>query len=293
MLFCTGVPNSIKNIENESEWFLSTRDTIFSMDIEKVFSYTSEKMKLEWKQIRESFKHSGNKGTSLEDAVHEFLKDYLPESLGITKGEIIDSKGKHSKQIDAIIFDKAKAIKLYNTENIRILPVECVYAVIEIKSNIDSERTIEKIFENMLSVKKLEKIAYVQPTRTSSIDIVDIYGEDWPIWPIQYFVFAIDSMDLEELWYHIDQKHKEMKLPVSSRIDCVCVLNGGVISNKTSDGKFDACPELNSELTFTKTKNALLLFYVLISKYTNQAWLPEFNFKPYLGDMTFGSNDKD
>ena len=262
------------------------------MDLEKIFDITSKKMILEWSQIRESLSQSGEKGTSLENGFHSFLKNYIPNSLGICKGEIIDSAGNSSKQLDTIIFDNAKTIKLFASEDIRVVPVECVYAVIEIKSNIDSEKTIDKIFENMLSVKNLEKKAYLQPSNSAIVYTVNAYGQDWGIWPINYFVFSIDSMKLETIVEYINQKNSKLSLPIWKRIDCICSLNQGVILNKLANGTYNALPEPNSELVYTPTEKALLFFYTLISHYLNQAWLPNFTFLPYLGKVKFGIGER-
>ena len=86
---------------------------------------------------------------------------------------------------------------------------------------------------------------------------------------------------------HIHEKHQIEGLPEHSRIDTVCVLNRGVICNQRADGKFDALPEPGSKLYVCKTDRALLLFYALISRYFNQARLPNFRFTDYLGKMKF------
>jgi len=63
-------------------------------------------------------------------------------------------------------------------------------------------------------------------------------------------------------------------LPLWKRIDCVCVLNRGVILNQVQDGTFDALPQPGSRLGYRETERALLLFYALISRCVFQAQIP-------------------
>ncbi len=242
-------------------------------------------MRHKWKIIQLTLSQSGNKGTSLEDIVKEFLREYLPNSLAISGGEIVDTDG-NSKQLDIIIYDKAKTVKLYGDNNIKVIPIECVYAVIEVKASISSESDIDGIIKNMESVRKLEKKAYYS-IDTDIVNFVNVYGEELKIWPVHYFVFAIDSMSLETLASLIDKKHKEKNLPPMKRIDTVCILNRGIIANKSQDGMYDALPNQHSQLVSIPTEKALLLFYTLVSRYLNQAWIPAFNFLKFLGNVRF------
>lgn len=132
------------------------------MDLVKIFDILSQKMNLEWDRIKESLPHSGLKGTALEGEFKKFLKEYLPSNLEVSSGMVIDSNGKESRQLDIIIHDAAKTPLLYNEEGIRVMPIECVYAVIEVKANIESAAEVGKIFENMKSVKDLEKKSYIK-----------------------------------------------------------------------------------------------------------------------------------
>ena len=126
-----------------------------------------------------------------------FLRFYFPKTLDISTGFIIDSNSNQSKQIDIIISYAARTPIFYENPSVRILPVECVYAVIEVKTMLDSTR-LQQSFENMKSVRKLEKKAFskVPPYDDFSVTLYDM---SWPICPINYFVFAFDSMDLNDL----------------------------------------------------------------------------------------------
>jgi hypothetical protein len=83
--------------------------------------------------------HRGEKGTVREKiVVAEFLQDYLPGTVEVTgSSEIIDVNGARSPQNDIVIFDPS-APPLYRESDFRIIPSECVYGVIEVKSNLDN-----------------------------------------------------------------------------------------------------------------------------------------------------------
>ena len=44
----------------------------------------------------------------------KFLEQNLPDNFGITSGEVVDCFGHISSQLDVMIFDKSKTIKLYD-----------------------------------------------------------------------------------------------------------------------------------------------------------------------------------
>jgi hypothetical protein len=137
----------------------------------------------------------------------------------------------------------------------------------------------------LLSVKKLVKSAYYKFKGPIS-RTVNLYGREWEIWPVNYYIFAYNSIELETLGGHL--KALNTGLPEHSRIDTICVLDKGVICNQNDDGMVDALPQPGSKLFVCNTNRALLLFYALISNYLNQAWLPDFRFKDYLGLIAFG-----
>ena len=196
---------------------------------------------------------------------------------------IFDTLGNQSKQLDIIISDRNKTPIFKIGDRNRIVPVECVYAVIEVKSFLNTAE-LNKIFENMSSVRELEKKAFTEEYQDAH-PTVNLYGKDWKIWPIHYFVFSINSIDLTSLRDQIEQYHNNNNLPCWKRIDTVCVLNKGIITNMGSDSKFDAIPTPDSTLVAQPTKRVLLGFYTLMSDYLFQARLPLFTFRTYLNKI--------
>lgn len=130
--------------------------------LEESFKAVAEKMRVDFEGISKQLEHKGLRGRVREIAVvNELLANYLPKQLGIATGEIVSSEGSVSKQMDIIIFDSFKSPLLLKEGEIHILPVESVYAVIEIKSNLNKAE-LEDSVEKVLSVKRMLKRAYVE-----------------------------------------------------------------------------------------------------------------------------------
>jgi Domain of unknown function (DUF6602) len=81
--------------------------------------------------------HRGSKGTVRETGLRTaFLNKYLPRNVDVVgSGEVIAAYGQVSGQSDVMIIDPATP-PLWDNEDYRIVPAECVDAVIEVKSNL-------------------------------------------------------------------------------------------------------------------------------------------------------------
>lgn len=257
--------------------------TLFS--VPEVFDKVAAQMQADLEKTRAALSHPGLKGTALEEAFRQFLRQHMPRSLDVSTGILVDSHGRQSRQLDVIISDAIKTPILYQSGETRVIPAECAYAVIEVKATLDADE-LQRCITNMLSVRQLAKTAYFVPMSAMSVSHA-LYGRQWKVWPTSYFVFAYDSINLGRLRVDLDQLHRDADLPPWERIDTVCVLNQGVICNRLSDGTFSALPADGSELFVNRTRRALLLFYTLLSVPLFQATLPCFRFTDYLGQVRF------
>lgn len=255
------------------------------MDIASIFNEVAEQMRADLNKARTALTHPGLKGASFEQTFREFLREYLPRSLDVSTGVLIDAAGNSSRQLDVIISDAAKTPIFYKSGENRVIPVECTYAVIEVKACLDTQE-LNSAFQNMQSIRKLQKTAFFKPSG-AIVRKDKLYGREWDIWPINYFVFSYDSIDLMGLAELLDKLHGEASLPEWSRVDTICVLEKGVVCNQLADGKYNALPEPGSKLFVCQTERALLLFYSLISRYLYQARLPNLRFTDYLGQLRF------
>lgn len=105
----------------------------------------------------------------------------MPEKYSISSEIIIDNNQKQSKQQDFIIYDAFNCPSFFKTESNSILPIESVYATIEVKSTLDYS-TLEQSVKNVESVRNLIKL----PNRNI---IRNQYDNVYPLG----FVFAYTS----------------------------------------------------------------------------------------------------
>lgn len=268
---------------------MSTKKEI-SVDFVAEFNQVAKQMQLDFERARRLSRHPGIKGDTGETIVRSFLSEYLPKNLEISTGQIFDTNGKVSRQLDIIIHDRDNTPVLYLDKNKRnkLIPVECVYSVLEVKSFLD-KRELQKhksgVFVNMESVRALEKKAFY-PGGVILRD-TNNYGQEWTDWPINYYVFAFDSIRLEKLKVYVDQYHSQNNSPPEKRIDTICVLGKGLILNRDSDGTFSACPSPTTQTMHTYTQKELLLFYTLVSHFLLQATMRNFRFIDYIRNIKF------
>lgn len=253
------------------------------MDLKEVFDEVSNQMRSDFSKSQKSLTHSGLKGNANEEIVKSFLRQYLPKTLDITTGMVVDSEGNQSRQLDIIICDTAKTPIFYQSGEIRVIPIECVYAVIEVKAFLDKAE-LEKAHQNMLSIKSLNKKAYFK--RNSIIQIThNLYEREWDFWPVNFFIFAFDSSSLESVMSNL--KNHQTGSEIHKRIDSICILEKGVILNQHNNGMLSALPSKESRPIASLTSKPLLMFFAIISIILNQANMDPFNLMPYIEEMNF------
>ncbi len=76
-----------------------------------------------------------------------------------------------------IVSDAAKTPIFYRSADTRVVPIEGVYSVIEVKANLNRQE-LERTFENMKSVRALRNTAYV-PQTGAVIYTRTMYGQEW------------------------------------------------------------------------------------------------------------------
>lgn len=161
-------------------------------------------------------KASDNIGQNRESFIDEFLSKVLAPKLSIKSGEIWDSSKNKTGQEDIIILrDDAPALHFGSND---VYLAEGVFAVIEVKSNLNRKKLIEA-GSNLMKVSSLD--TNVRTLITSNIAI------DRPL----RLVFAYESAKFDTL---IDEIYKQNWLDL---FDLICVLNRGILIKK--DGLFD------------------------------------------------------
>jgi len=104
--------------------------------IHKLFGSLQKQMVAQLNTNRDFITHPGSKKDSLENVWIEWLKCYLPSRYCIDKAIIIDSNGDLSHQMDLVIYDQQYTPFVINQNGIKYIPAEGVYAVFEVKPDL-------------------------------------------------------------------------------------------------------------------------------------------------------------
>ena len=229
-----------------------------------LFQTSAESITLALKGARDAFDHAGVKGDAAEESVRSFLRSRLPASVGMTRGQVVDSHGAMSRQVDVILYDAMRTPMLFESpeQGHHLVPVEGVLAAIEVKAHL-TKPLLESIVENCRSVKSLQKQAYLGPPQRK----YNIYEQEWDDFPIYYTVFAFEADNLYA--EPLNDLMRDLELHV--RVDSVCCLDRGVNLNSSFTGQitnpmgFSPTPTRFGGLCDISTPNALLLWFVTLS----------------------------
>lgn len=103
--------------------------------------------------------HPGELGTGREEVIRDFLRRHLPKRFSVSTGFVFDAHGKVSRQIDVIIYDAYSCPAFEAVGGKMFFPCESVVAVGEAKSQLTSTKKVEEAFDNLRSVKELDRSA--------------------------------------------------------------------------------------------------------------------------------------
>jgi hypothetical protein len=161
-------------------------DAIRAISLEQWFQ-SLPKMSMATDLVRESAKllalagtcypHKSGRGDLREEVFRDFLDRRLPKTVAATKGHIADSDGQVTSEFDVVLYDPlVRLLVADGSEATKVLPVESVRAVIEIRSDLD-RRAIEDCGAKMAELAKLKR--YHRPTHLSHLlDVVDSSWRD-------------------------------------------------------------------------------------------------------------------
>lgn len=226
----------------------------------------AKKMMVDFEGVTSKINHMGERGTSREELLLTYLRQYFPSKYQLSRGAIIDVNGTQSKQQDLIVFDSFSSPVLMNMESTKMIPIESVYMTIEVKSSLNKS-TFEECVNNIKSVRELPKFPitnFVSPTAG--------------------FVFAFTSdTTLETLMGNLIEFNKNI-IP-SKQISAVCVLDKGLIINVSKDGlqNINIVPteQTTPAIINNPIEENLLLFYLLLMQYLNLVFVSPPNLLKY------------
>lgn len=232
----------------------------------------SKNLQSDYQKLSSKIEHNGLKGTIREDKLKEYLSKLFPTKYAIGNGVIVDANETQSRQQDFIIYDNFNSPKLMETESVQVIPIESVYATIEVKSTLTVDE-LEKSIKNIESVKKLEKTKpFSYPLIISSI-----------IPPIcMIFAYTSDT-SLNNIVKKIDEFNNS--IDIKNRLSIVCILDKGLIFGINRHGfkEIEIVPTDNTILVTheDKLENNLYLFYLLMMTAINNIVMPPVNLMGY------------
>jgi hypothetical protein len=109
--------------------------------LEEYYSYKANVLMQKYR-ASSLHKHQASAGMVRELFLRDVLREILPDTFGITTGEI-HSDDKRSRQIDIIIYDATRTKGYSIAQDIKIIPGEFVKAIIEVKTKLTKDKLME------------------------------------------------------------------------------------------------------------------------------------------------------
>jgi len=260
------------------------------VQVEDLFTAIEQKLRADFTHLSGSIKHSPSKGRWREaQVIEEFLRLFLPRNVAVAHGgEVVSVGQKTSAECDVVVFDPTVP-PLLEAVSFRVLPVEIVFGVIEVKSHLDGAK-LKTSIEKLQAIKRLEKKAFLS-TPVTSRPPLRLYGEEWDFFPVATFIFAFDSISLRRLGRLLAQLQADVE--PRHRLDGIWVLDKGYITNteddpnKPGDWRVALTPRADTGLAVVQ-EAALMQMAVHMQTLFQFAWQPGFKLLDYLSDSNFG-----
>ncbi|HPD17439.1 MAG TPA: hypothetical protein PLE19_21080 [Planctomycetota bacterium] len=210
-------------------------------------------------------RHTYEKGLRHEQVLIDFLAAHLPPRYGVSRGEVVDSKGAIARQADVVIYDAHHAPLLQESGASRVFAAESVYAVIEMKPNLNRTSLADAVGA-VRSAKALDRSAVV----ASHLGHRRLHGpaENPPLFGA---VFSLHTTSVEKCIVP-GLALLDRRVPRAHRVDAVCVLGEALVYHFAEgpgrDGQPTWCPTIqtqDSRLGYYASKDdTLFLFYLFL-----------------------------
>ena len=207
--------------------------------------------------------HPVDIGNNSEENWIKWFSDYLPKRYKAAKATVIDSQGNISDQIDIVLYDSQYSYLAFNDNNILYIPAESVYAVFEVKPNLNKKQ-IEYASKKAESVRKLYRTSAPIPFAAGK----------YPPKPVPRIIAGILTNDIS--WTNNLKKHLEdnlEKLDDYGQLDFGCVLKGESFS-------FDY---ENYIIDLSSSEDSLIFFFLkLLIALQKMGTVPAIDLEEYL-----------
>ncbi len=242
----------------------------------KVMQSLAQVMRSEF-SATENAVHRGGKGHAREEIVQSFLTKYLPRHVEATaRGEIITSTGEVSSESDILIIDR-NTPPFLSMRDFRIVPSECVYGVLEVKSRLSGPELV-KDCEKIKKAKSLPKTAFL-PLR--GVQVLSARVPEYLL--MAGLIFAFGSIDLSRLGVQFKNWCDGQDAALVP--DGIWVLGkGGLVWSTPGSEGFHPRASLGCELRVVHAdpaQDVLLLFATHLSALFAYARMPPLNLDEY------------
>lgn len=220
----------------------------------------SRKLKDEYENVTSHLTHMGVMGGSRESILRKYLGQLLPQKYSVGTGIITDFEGNQSRQQDFFIYDAFNSPVFYNTEESCVIPTECVYATIEVKSTL-TKSTLTESLKNIQSVKQLKKKPFINSPLVPDKHNL-IFGA----------IFAYSS-DASIITITKNLHTLCLDIPKEQQPSVVCILDKGLLVNVSNTNPNEICLMPTENTTWALIENTseknLYLFYLLLLQHLN------------------------
>ncbi|BAV95041.1 DUF6602 domain-containing protein [Ichthyobacterium seriolicida] len=125
-------------------------------NLKDIFHNLQKQMLTRLNTDKDVLDHAPTKGAAAEVNWIDWLKLYLPSRYEVDQAFIIDHEGNVSEQIDLVIYDQQYSPFVFNQDTAIFIPAESVYAVFEIKPELD-KGNFEYAQQKINSVRSLKR----------------------------------------------------------------------------------------------------------------------------------------
>lgn len=220
-------------------------------------SSMANRLDYEFNNLSSKLQHSGAMGSLREEVLKNCLREIIPTKFSIGTGIVVDAYDTQSKQQDFLIYDGFSSPRFLINEALVVLPVESIFATIEVKSTLN-HTTLKQAVENARSVKALKKTLLYPPEPIPHVE---------PSNMILSCLFAYTSdVKLTTMQKNFDVLNSE--LPFEQRISIICILDKGCIVTAQKDNAniCNVWPNVNSRTLSRPNimQQNLYLFYLTL-----------------------------
>jgi hypothetical protein len=239
------------------------------IDLRSLFLDLQQQMIAKLSTNRRNITHPGTKGDASELSWLEMFDQYFPKRYRAEKAFVLDVYGNISDQIDIVVFDRQYSPFLFNQDGAYYVPAESVYAVIEVKQELNKEM-LEYAASKAASVRKLYRTTAPIPHAGG------VYR------PKKHFQILSGILALESAWdppFGTPFNSTIRKFGSTERIDLGCALRSGAFELKKTARK-------NCRVETTGRDEALIFFFLrMLSRLQSLGTVPALDISKYAASV--------